>query len=84
MVSGGLDLLRRESGQSDEGEEEDDLLHGPTVEDLLRTGELGSGTEVSGYLVDSTAFKAVGTSDPRSAGSIPVHLRQQVIPGSYT
>jgi predicted HTH transcriptional regulator len=33
---------------------------------------------VSGYLVDSAAFKAVGTSDPRSAGSIPVHLRQQV------
>lgn len=33
-------------------------------------------TEVSGYLVDSAAFKAVGTSDPRPAGSIPVHLRQ--------
>ena len=31
--------------------------------------------EVSGYLVDSAAFKAVGTSDPRPAGSIPVHLR---------
>jgi hypothetical protein len=30
---------------------------------------------VSGYLVDSAAFKAVGTSDPRPAGSIPVHLR---------
>ena len=33
-------------------------------------------TEVSGYLVGSTAFKAAGTSDPRPAGSIPVHLRQ--------
>ena len=32
--------------------------------------------EVSGYLVGSPAFKAGGTSDPRSAGSIPVHLRQ--------
>ena len=32
--------------------------------------------EVSGYLVGSTAFKAAGTSDPRPAGSIPVHLRQ--------
>ncbi len=31
--------------------------------------------EVSEYLVDSAAFKAVGTSDPRPAGSIPVHLR---------
>jgi hypothetical protein len=32
--------------------------------------------EVSGYLVGSTAFKAAETSDPRLAGSIPVHLRQ--------
>ena len=31
--------------------------------------------EVSGYLVGSAAFKAVGASDPRTAGSIPVHLR---------
>jgi hypothetical protein len=30
---------------------------------------------VSGYLVGSAAFKAVVTSDPREAGSIPVHLR---------
>ena len=29
-------------------------------------------------LVGSAAFKAVGTSDPRPAGSIPVHLRQFV------
>ena len=36
--------------------------------------------EVSGYLVGSAAFKAVGTSDPRPAGSIPVHLRQH-LPG---
>jgi hypothetical protein len=32
---------------------------------------------VSGYLVGSAAFKAVVTSDPREAGSIPVHLRHQ-------
>ena len=32
--------------------------------------------EVSGYLVGSAAFKAVGTSEPRPAGSIPVRLRQ--------
>ena len=31
--------------------------------------------EVSEYLVGSPAFKAGGTSDPRPAGSIPVHLR---------
>ena len=34
--------------------------------------------EVSGYLVGSAAFKAVGTGDPRPAGSIPVHLRQSL------
>ncbi len=32
--------------------------------------------EVSGYLVGSAAFKAVGTSEPRLAGSIPVRLRK--------
>jgi hypothetical protein len=37
--------------------------------------ELVSWVEVSGYLVGSTAFKAAETSDPRLAGSIPVHLR---------
>lgn len=37
---------------------------------------VASEAEVSGCLVDSAAFKAVGTSDPRPAGSIPVHLRQ--------
>ena len=37
---------------------------------------VASSAEVSGYLVGSTAFKAAGTSDPRPAGSIPVHLRQ--------
>src|SRR5438067_4603256 len=31
--------------------------------------------EVSGRLVGPPAFKAVGTGDPRPAGSIPVHLR---------
>jgi len=30
---------------------------------------------VSEHLVDSTAFKAAETGDPRLAGSIPVHLR---------
>jgi hypothetical protein len=30
---------------------------------------------VSGHLVGPAAFKAVGTGDPRPAGSIPVHLR---------
>ena len=33
--------------------------------------------EVYEYLVGSAAFKAVGTSDPRPAGSIPVHLRHR-------
>ena len=32
-------------------------------------------SEVSEYLVGSPAFKAGGTGDPRTAGSIPVHLR---------
>jgi hypothetical protein len=32
--------------------------------------------EVSEYLVDSAAFKAVDRSDPAMAGSIPVHLRE--------
>ncbi len=34
--------------------------------------------EVSGYLVGSAAFKAVGMGDPHPAGSIPVHLRYYV------
>ena len=37
---------------------------------------VASQAEVSGHLVGSTAFKAAETSDPRLAGSIPVHLRQ--------
>jgi len=36
---------------------------------------VGSPSEVSEFLVGSPAFKAGGTGDPRSAGSIPVHLR---------
>jgi hypothetical protein len=40
--------------------------------------QLASNPEMSGYLVGSAAFKAVGTGDPRPAGSIPVHLRQRV------
>jgi hypothetical protein len=35
--------------------------------------------EVSGHLVGSAAFKAVGTGDPCPAGSIPVHLRHHVL-----
>ncbi len=34
-------------------------------------------TEVYEHLVGSPAFKAAGTGEPRSAGSIPVHLRQK-------
>ena len=51
---------------------------------LLRCGrcttsdQVASGTEVSGYLVGSPAFKAGGTGDPRAAGSIPVHLRRSM------
>ena len=40
--------------------------------------QVGWPAEVSGYLVGSPAFKAGGTGDPRPAGSIPVHLRQDV------
>ena len=40
--------------------------------------QVASRPEVSGHLVGSAAFKAVGTGDPRPAGSIPVHLRQYV------
>jgi len=39
-----------------------------------------SPAEVSGHLVGSAAFKAVGTGDPRPAGSIPVHLRRARTP----
>src|SRR4051794_23726987 len=39
--------------------------------------QLTSESEVSGYLVGSPAFKAGGRGDPTTAGSIPVHLRQQ-------
>lgn len=43
----------------------------------LRCGSwVTSHPEVSEHLVGSAAFKAVGTGDPRPAGSIPVHLRQ--------
>ncbi len=41
-------------------------------------GRLRWGMEVSGYLVGSLAFKASATSDPRWAGSIPVHLRHAI------
>jgi hypothetical protein len=40
-----------------------------------QAGLLPSRAEVSGHLVGSAAFKAVGTGTPRPAGSIPVHLR---------
>ena len=42
---------------------------------------VASSTEVSGHLVGSAAFKAVETSDPRLAGSIPVHLRHFEVVG---
>ena len=34
---------------------------------------------MSGHLVGPPAFKAGGTGDPRPAGSIPVHLRHQLL-----
>ena len=39
---------------------------------------------MSEYLVGSPAFKAGGTSDPRPAGSIPVHLRNIYLETSFT
>ena len=44
------------------------------------TSALSSTAEMSGYLVGSAAFKAVGMGDPHPAGSIPVHLRQSQDP----
>jgi hypothetical protein len=41
-----------------------------------RVHPVRSGAEVSGYLVGSAAFKAVGLSEPQAAGSIPVHFRE--------
>jgi hypothetical protein len=40
-----------------------------------QSGELHSSAEMFEYLVGSAAFKADGTASRRSAGSIPVHLR---------
>jgi len=40
-----------------------------------RRGEIAFATEAYEYLVGSAVFNTVGTSDPRSAGSIPVRLR---------
>src|SRR4051794_25562433 len=55
---------------------------GPSTTTITRTrlpdlasDQVTSGTEVSGYLVGSPAFKAGGRGDPTPAGSIPVHLR---------
>ena len=45
----------------------------------LKIRQVAFAMEVSGYLVGSAAFKAVGTSEPRSAGSIPVRLRQKLL-----
>lgn len=45
----------------------------------LKNPQVAFAMEVSGYLVGSAAFKAVGTSEPRPAGSIPVRLRQQLL-----
>ena len=49
------------------------IPHANARRDLV---QVTSPAEVSGHLVGSTAFKAAETSDPRLAGSIPVHLRQ--------
>ena len=46
------------------------------VQDLAHVDDVRVGYgEVSEHLVGSAAFKAVGTGEPRPAGSIPVHLR---------
>ena len=55
-----------------------DARNGPTrgdCHDVARVGSRAHYREVSGYLVGSAAFKAVGMGDPHPAGSIPVHLR---------
>ncbi len=52
-----------------------------TIE-LETLARLEAPTEVYEHLVGSPAFKAAGTGEPRSAGSIPVHLRQQFT-GNY-
>ncbi len=57
------------------------------TEILADPAQVGSATyyrEVSGYLVGSAAFKAVGMGDPHPAGSIPVHLRSWVHGCSWT
>ena len=59
--------------QAHECREHHESLHGGQVSD---DRAVPSPSEVSEYLVDSAAFKAVGTGEPRSAGSIPVHLRE--------
>ena len=59
--------------QAHERREHHESLHGGQVSD---DRAVPSPSEVSEYLVDSAAFKAVGTGEPRSAGSIPVHLRE--------
>lgn len=58
-----------------------ELLHVYTKIELrhLKIRQVAFAMEVSGYLVGSAAFKAVGTSEPRSAGSIPVRLRQKLL-----
>ena len=70
-TSGGAQLPGRGDSECDEDEQQDELLHGPKG-----SRSLASAPEVSGDLVAPTAFKAAGRSDPATAGSIPVHLRQ--------
>ncbi len=63
----GLQALGRDSGEGNDDDEEQKLLHGPHA--------IAFGSEVFEYLVGSAAFKAAVGSDPVEAGSIPVHLR---------
>jgi hypothetical protein len=53
----------------------DRMLDGARLQ-RVRPLTIRSRAEVSGYLVGSAAFKAVGKGEPLPAGSIPVHLRQ--------
>jgi hypothetical protein len=66
-----LDRVHHDADADDQEQQLHELGHGQDRSSVPLT----CGPEVSGHLVGSTAFKAVGTGDPRPAGSIPVHLR---------